>query len=136
MGPTAANQQPMRVPVRALRRPPRSRLRPRCRLATSKDDGCAGCRHYRLRSKFYEHLPFLFPHADAKAGLTATTVISPPAAPHRAARCRSRYLILALTAVGLDAGPMGGFDAAKVDAEFFPEGQRASNVSINIGYGD
>ena len=46
------------------------------------------------------------------------------------------YLILALRAVGLDAGPMTGFDNAKVDAEFFPEGQIKSNIIINIGYGD
>ena len=61
---------------------------------------------------------------------------SPPAAPPRAARFRSAYLILALRAVGLDAGPMGGFDAAKVEAEFFPEGTIKANVIINIGYGD
>jgi nitroreductase len=46
------------------------------------------------------------------------------------------YLILALRALGLDTGPMGGFDAAKVDAEFFPDGRFKSNVLINIGYGD
>ena len=46
------------------------------------------------------------------------------------------YLILALRAVGLDTGPMTGFDNAKVDAEFFPDGQYKSNVLINIGYGD
>ena len=46
------------------------------------------------------------------------------------------YLILALRAVGLDTGPMTGFDNAKVDAEFFPEGHVKSNVLINIGYGD
>ena len=46
------------------------------------------------------------------------------------------YLILALRAVGLDTGPMSGFDNGKVDAEFFPDGQYKSNVLINIGYGD
>ena len=58
------------------------------------------------------------------------------AAPSRAARSRVAYLILALRAVGLDAGPMTGFDAAKVEAEFFPEGTIKANVVINIGYGD
>ena len=46
------------------------------------------------------------------------------------------YLIIALRAVGLDTGAMTGFDNAKVDAEFFPEGRVKSNILINIGYGD
>jgi 3-hydroxypropanoate dehydrogenase len=46
------------------------------------------------------------------------------------------YLIIALRAVGLDTGPMTGFDNAKIDAEFFPDGRFKSNVLINIGYGD
>jgi 3-hydroxypropanoate dehydrogenase len=46
------------------------------------------------------------------------------------------YLIIALRALGLDTGPMTGFDNAKVDAEFFPEGKIKSNVIINVGYGD
>ena len=46
------------------------------------------------------------------------------------------YLLLALRAVGLDVGPMSGFDKAMVDAEFFPEGTVKSNFLINIGYGD
>ena len=46
------------------------------------------------------------------------------------------YLLVALRAVGLDTGPMTGFDNAKVDSEFFPEGTVKSNVLINIGYGD
>jgi len=46
------------------------------------------------------------------------------------------YLIVALRAVGLDTGPMTGFDTAKADAEFFPDGRFKSNVLINIGYGD
>jgi 3-hydroxypropanoate dehydrogenase len=46
------------------------------------------------------------------------------------------YLIIALRAVGLDTGPMTGFDNAMADAEFFPDGRFKSNVLINIGYGD
>ena len=46
------------------------------------------------------------------------------------------YLLIALRSLGLDTGPMTGFDNAKVDAEFFPEGRVKSNVLINIGYGD
>ena len=85
--------------------------------------------------QFYEHLPFLFPHADAKSWFA-----SDPAKAARAAfqngTLQVAYLIIALRAVGLDTGPMTGFDNAKVDAEFFSEGHVKSNVLINIGYGD
>jgi len=46
------------------------------------------------------------------------------------------YLILAVRALGLDAGPLGGFDNAKVDAEFFPDGRIKSNFLCNVGHGD
>ena len=46
------------------------------------------------------------------------------------------YLILAARALGLDCGPMGGFDRAKVDAVFFPDGRWKSNFLVNLGYGD
>ncbi|OQX35902.1 MAG: nitroreductase family protein, partial [Candidatus Sedimenticola endophacoides] len=46
------------------------------------------------------------------------------------------YLILAARALGLDAGPMSGFDNARVDAEFFPDGRFRSNFLVNLGYGD
>ena len=59
----------------------------------------------------------------------------PPSAPP-SGTLQVGYLILALRAVGLDAGPMGGFDNAKVDAEFFAGTDVKSNVIINIGYGD
>jgi 3-hydroxypropanoate dehydrogenase len=46
------------------------------------------------------------------------------------------YFILAARALGLDCGPMSGFDAAKVNAEFFPDGKWKSNFLCNVGYGD
>ena len=46
------------------------------------------------------------------------------------------YLILAARALGLDCGPMAGFDNAKVDAAFFPDGKWKSNFLLNLGYGD
>jgi 3-hydroxypropanoate dehydrogenase len=46
------------------------------------------------------------------------------------------YLILAARALGLDCGPMGGFDRARVDTTFFPEGRWKSNFLLNLGYGD
>ena len=85
--------------------------------------------------KFFEHLPFLFPHADAKAWFAGNDAFASRSA-FQNGTLQVAYLILALRAVGLDTGPMTGFDNAKVDAEFFPEGAVKSNVIINIGYGD
>ena len=56
--------------------------------------------------------------------------------PFRAGRSQGAYLILAARALGLDCGPMGGFDRAKVDAAFFPDGRWKSNFLVNLGYGD
>jgi len=55
---------------------------------------------------------------------------------HYNAALQTGYFILAARALGLDAGPMGGFDKAKVDAEFFPDGSLKSDLLINLGYGD
>ena len=84
---------------------------------------------------FYDHLPQLFPHADAKSwfvgkpehiGLTA----------FRNGSLQGGYLMLAARALGLDVGAMSGFDNAKVDAEFFKDTTVKSNFLCNIGYGD
>jgi len=85
--------------------------------------------------EFYEKLLFLFPHADARSWFAGNAAF----AAHTAAQSGTLqvgYLIMALRALGLDAGPMGGFDPAKVEAEFFPGGKIKANVLINIGYGD
>lgn len=135
MGPTSANQQPMRVLFLGSREA-KERLGPALfpgNLEKTLAAPVVAVAGYDL--KFYEHLPFLFPHADAKSWFSG--------APEFAARSALQngtlqvgYLILALRAVGLDAGPMTGFDAGKVEAEFFPEETIKANVIINIGYGD
>ncbi len=87
--------------------------------------------------RFYEYLPRLFPHADARAWFMGegkeefakTTAF-------RNGTMQGAYLIMAARAVGLDCGPMSGFDAAKVDAVFLTERGWKSNFLINLGYGD
>ena len=74
--------------------------------------------------EFYEHLPFLFPHADAKSWFSGNKAFAERTA-FQSGTLQVAYLILALRAVGLDAGPMAGFDNAKVDSEFFPDGKRS-----------
>jgi 3-hydroxypropanoate dehydrogenase len=84
---------------------------------------------------FPDKLPVLFPHTDAKSWFEGkpdhirTTAM-------RNSSLQGAYLILAARALGLDCGPMSGFDNAKVDAEFFPGTQIKSNFIVNLGYGN
>jgi 3-hydroxypropanoate dehydrogenase len=87
-------------------------------------------------TQFYEHLPRLFPHNqtartwfEGKPDVIQATVM-------RNGSLQGAYFMLAARALGLDCGPMSGFDNAGVDKEFFPEGRIKSNFVCNIGYGD
>lgn len=84
---------------------------------------------------FHEKLPYLFPHADAKSWFEGNQPMIDTTA-FRNASLQGAYLILAARALGLDCGPMSGFDHAKVDAEFFAGTSVRSNFLINLGYGD
>jgi 3-hydroxypropanoate dehydrogenase len=85
--------------------------------------------------EFYEKLPQLVPHRDArtpfigKPELIRTTAL-------QSGTLQGAYLVVAARALGLDCGPMGGFDAAKVDSAFFPDGKVKSNFLCNLGHGD
>jgi 3-hydroxypropanoate dehydrogenase len=85
--------------------------------------------------EFYEKLPVLFPHADARSWFAGNQPLIETTA-FRNGTLQGAYLILAARALGLDAGPMSGFDNAKVDKEFFPDGKVKSNFLVNLGYGD
>ena len=86
-------------------------------------------------SRFYEHLPTMFPAYDAKpmfernAELAASTAF-------RNGTLQGAYLILAARSLGLDCGPMSGFDAGKLNAAFFPDGRYQANFLCNLGIGD
>jgi len=85
--------------------------------------------------RFYDDLPRLFPGADARSWFAE----NPPLAEVTAMRngtLQGGYLIMAARALGLDAGPMSGFDNAKLDAAFFPWNGWKSNFLVNLGYGD
>jgi 3-hydroxypropanoate dehydrogenase len=84
---------------------------------------------------FYEHLPKLFPHADARSWFAGNQALAEITA-FRNGTLQGAYLILAARSLGLDCGPMSGFDNARVDAEFFSGTAIKSNFLINIGYGD
>jgi len=85
--------------------------------------------------KFYDHLPKLFPHRDMRSLFADSPALAEETA-LRNASLQGGYLILAARSLGLDCGPMSGFDAAKVNAEFFPDGNWKANFLCNLGYGD
>lgn len=85
--------------------------------------------------KFYELMPKLFPHEpEAKNWFKAPEVAQVTA--FRNGTLQGAYMMIAARAVGLDCGPMSGFDNAILDQEFFPDGQVKSNFLCNLGYGD
>lgn len=84
---------------------------------------------------FYEKLPELFPHTDAKSWFVGNQALIDTTA-FRNATLQGAYLILAARAVGLDCGPMSGFDNAKVDAAFFAGTTIKSNFLVSLGHGD
>lgn len=100
--------------------------------------------------KFYEKLPKLFPHNPRMAALFAENPQLVETTARRNSTLQGAYLIIAARALGLDTGPLSGFDNARVDEEFFaagrecegcdqeffPEGHVKSNFLVNLGYGD
>ncbi len=85
--------------------------------------------------EFYENLPRLFPHTDAKSWFVGNPAAIEKNA-FRNSSLQGAYLIMAARALGLDCGPMSGFDPEKVNAEFFPDGRYRANFLCNLGYGD
>ena len=135
MGPTSANQSPLRV-LFLRSREAKERLRPA--LSPGNLDKTMAAPVVAITAydeRFYEHLPFLMPHRDMRSYFTADPAFAARSA-FQNGTLQVAYLIIALRAVGLDTGPMTGFDNSKVDSEFFPEGHVKSNVLINIGFGD
>lgn len=135
MGPTSANTSPLRI---VFVRSPEAKARLKGALAPGNVDKTMAAPVTAILghdTKFYDLLPRLFPHADAKAWFVGNEVFANDTA-YKNGTLQLAYFILALRAVGLDTGPMSGFDNASVDAEFFPGGQIKSNVLVNIGYGD
>ena len=84
---------------------------------------------------FYEKLPQLFPHADAKAWFVGNQAMIDATA-FRNSSIQGGYLILAARALGLDCGPMSGFDAAKIDSAFWAGTAVKTNFIVNLGRGD
>jgi 3-hydroxypropanoate dehydrogenase len=135
LGPTSANSTPARF-VFIVSREAKERLKPA--LAPGNVDKTMAAPATAIVAsdlEFYEQMPRLFPQADMKQYFVGKPdVIEQHVL--RNGSLEGAYLILAARALGLDCGPMSGFDAAKVNAEFFPDGKWKANFLINFGYGD
>jgi len=133
-GPTSANSQPARI-FYLYSRESREKLRPAL-SATNLEKTLKAplVAIVAYDTRFWEHLPRMFHNPEAitwfkdKGAHTETTAF-------RNGTLQGAYFLLALRAVGLDCGAMSGFDNAKVDAAFFPDGRLKSNFLVNIGYG-
>jgi 3-hydroxypropanoate dehydrogenase len=135
MGPTSANISPMRI-VFVRSSAGKERLRPALAPGNLEKTMAAPVTAIIAHDlTFYEKLPRLFPHADARAWFIGKDDFINVSA-FRNSSLQGAYLMLALRAVGLDVGAMSGFDNAAVDAEFFAGTEIRSNFLCNIGYGD
>ena len=134
-GPTSANCSPQRI---VFVRSPEAKARLAPALAPGNLEKTMAAPATAILAydlAFHEHLPRLFPAADARSWFVGNAPLIEETA-FRNATLQAAYLILALRALGLDTGPMSGFDKAAVDAEFFPGGGVKSNFLLNIGYGE
>ncbi len=86
-------------------------------------------------TQFFEHLPAQFPAFDAKP-IYAGNAAAAAEAGFRNGSLQGAYFMIAARMLGLDCGPMSGFDANAVNAAFFPDGRYKANFLINLGYGD
>lgn len=134
-GPTSMNAQPGRF-VFLTGEESKERLRPALMQGNLEKTMTAPVTVIVASDRrFYEHLPRLFPAYDARPMFEANPALAQDTA-YRNSTLQGAYLIMAARALGLDAGPMSGFDADKVNAEFFPDGRYQVNFLINLGYGD
>ena len=135
MGPTSANCLPMRI-VFVRSKEAKERLRPA--LAPGNVDKTMAAPATTIIGydlEFCELLPRLFPRSDMRQAFVGKPDLIKDTA-FRNSSLQGAYFILALRSLGLDTGPMSGFDNAKVDAEFFSGTAVKSNFLINIGHGD
>lgn len=134
-GPTSANASPARF---VFVKSPEARATLKGTLAPGNVDKTMSAPVTVIVAQdmaFYDKLPELFPHADARSWFVGNDALIESTA-FRNATLQGAYLIMAARALGLDTGAMSGFDNAKVDAAFFAGTTIKSNFLVNLGYGD
>jgi 3-hydroxypropanoate dehydrogenase len=134
-GPTSANSSPARF-LFLHSRAARERLVPALSAGNvAKTMSAAATVVVATDPLFYDRLPELFPHADARSWFAGNAALAEETA-FRNGTLQGAYLIIAARALGLDCGPMSGFDRAVVDATFFAGNGWKSNFLVNLGHGD
>jgi len=134
MAPTSANCSPARI-VFVATGEAKARLKP-CLMEGNVEKVMAAPVTAIIGSdqKFYDRLPELFPHTDARAWFAGNDPLIESTA-FRNSTLQGAYFLMAARALGLDCGPMSGFDNEAVDAAFFPGTSIKSNFLCSIGYG-
>lgn len=136
MGPTSANCCPARI-VFLRTAEAKARLIPALSPGNvDKTKAAPVTAIIGYDTRFFELLPKLFPHRPEMADNFANNSQFAQTTAFRNGTLQGAYFMLAARAVGLDVGGMSGFDNAKVDAEFFPDGRIKSNFLCNVGHGD
>ena len=135
IGPTSANSSPARF-LFLRTREAKEKLRPALSAGNvDKTMAAPVTVIVAYDPHFYDHLPKLFPHVDAKSWFSGNYDLAQETA-FRNGTLQGAYLILAARALGLDCGPMSGFDKSQVDAAFLADRGWKSNFLINMGHGD
>ncbi len=135
MGPTSANCSPMRIIF--IRTPDEKKKLEPCVSGGNFEKTMSAPVTAVIANdfEFYEHFDFLFPHDDARSWFTGNQTLIDTTA-MRNGSLQGAYFMLACRAVGLDCGPMSGFENEMVDAIFFAGTKIRSNFLCNLGYGD
>jgi len=135
MAPSSANCQPLRITF-VMSPQAKAKLKP-CLAEGNVEKTMAApvTAILGMDMEFYEQLPTLFPHTDARSWFAGNAKLIESTA-FRNSAIQGGYFILAARAMGLDCGPMSGFDNAKLDEVFFAGTPIKSNFICNLGYGD
>ncbi len=134
-GPTSANCSPLRI---VFVRSPEAKAQLAPAMSPANRDKTIAAPATAIIGydlDFIDRLPYLYPATDARAWFAGNDALIEETA-FRNGTLQAAYFLLALRALGLDAGPMSGFDKEKVDSTFFAGTRIKSNFLINIGYGD
>ena len=135
LGPTSANSSPARF-VFVTTQAGKERLKPALApMNVGKTMSAPVTAIMAWDTEFYEKLPRLAPHADFRSFFVGNQPLVEETG-FRNGSLEAAYFIMAARSLGLDCGPMSGFDAKKVDAEFFPDGKWKTNFLCNLGFGD
>lgn len=135
MGPTSLNTQPARYLFLTTAQA-KARLLPMLSAGNvEKTQSAPVTVVVATDTRFYEHMPQIWHQAGARERMAADHE-GAQAGAQRNTSLSAAYFMLAARALGLDCGPMGGFDGERLDAEFFPDGRYRVSLLINLGYAD